>query len=357
MRYQPAGWIMMIGLLLICPTNESSGCTCFSLERDAGVLVGRNYDWDFSDGLVLVNKRNVKKPYGVFSRGSDAGWSSKYGSVTFNQYGRDFPQGGINEMGLVIEILWLNGTVFPPDDDRIDLGSTQWIQYQLDMSASVAEVLESFDRVQVLGEVEIHYFLTDRSGAAASIEFLEGKRVVHVSGESMPATVLTNHSYSRSKEYLLGHKGWGGSNDAPQSTRSLDRFVRAASLKLELDKKSREVESVFQILDAVSQGEHTQWSIVYDPNRLRVHFKTQRCRAVKRIDFDALDFACTSPVLMVDIDSDGAGSLADRWEEYTRDANLGLIKRSFGKTSFLQQISEEALGVIASHPDRSICSP
>jgi choloylglycine hydrolase len=26
-------------------------------------------------------------------------WTSRYGSITFNQYGREFPSGGINEKG------------------------------------------------------------------------------------------------------------------------------------------------------------------------------------------------------------------------------------------------------------------
>jgi penicillin V acylase-like amidase (Ntn superfamily) len=30
--------------------------------------------------------------------------------VTFNQYGRNFPSGGMNEAGLVIELMWLEGS-------------------------------------------------------------------------------------------------------------------------------------------------------------------------------------------------------------------------------------------------------
>jgi choloylglycine hydrolase len=33
--------------------------------------------------------------------GKTISWISKYGSITFNQYGREFPTGGMNEKGLV----------------------------------------------------------------------------------------------------------------------------------------------------------------------------------------------------------------------------------------------------------------
>ena len=36
-----------------------------------------------------------------------ARWTSKFGSVTFNQYGKDNPMGGVNERGLVIEVMEL----------------------------------------------------------------------------------------------------------------------------------------------------------------------------------------------------------------------------------------------------------
>ena len=39
------------------------------------------------------------------AKGTPASWVSKYGSVTFNQYGRELPTGGMNEAGLVVETI------------------------------------------------------------------------------------------------------------------------------------------------------------------------------------------------------------------------------------------------------------
>ena len=64
-------------------------------------------------------------------------WTSRFGSLTFNQYGREFPSGGINEKGLVVELMWLDDTRYPAPDGRGELPTLQWIQYQLDTAANV----------------------------------------------------------------------------------------------------------------------------------------------------------------------------------------------------------------------------
>jgi len=66
------------------------------------VLFGRNYDWNFGDGLIFVNKRGVAKTSSGSESPNPAKWISRYGSVTFNQYGRENPTGGMNEAGLVV---------------------------------------------------------------------------------------------------------------------------------------------------------------------------------------------------------------------------------------------------------------
>jgi choloylglycine hydrolase len=298
----------------------------------------------------------MTKSTSIFSDDAPS-WTSKFGSITFNQYGRDFPQGGMNEAGLVIEILWLNDTVYTDDDHRIPMDPTHWIQYQLDTSASVEEVIESFERVQLQASYTVHFFITDRTGEAASIEFLDGKLVVHRSEENMPATVLTNSTYEESLRFLQGLKDWGGENPLPDSRSSLSRFGRAAVLSRGIRAENRDgVGEVFEVLDAVTQGDHTQWSIVYDLNALRIHFRTHGSRQIKSVDLADVDFACATPMQYVDIDLKGEGDLAGRWGTYTRKVNRDLIERAFKKTSFLQGASSEVIGVFAAYPDRAKCA-
>src|SRR5436305_3006577 len=93
-------------LSLVCLlVNPALACTTFCLKNRGEVLFGGNYDWDIGDGLVFVNKRGVAKTAADVDSPNPAKWVSEYGSVTFNQYGRENPMGGMNEAGLVVEVM------------------------------------------------------------------------------------------------------------------------------------------------------------------------------------------------------------------------------------------------------------
>src|SRR5262245_47917867 len=112
-------------LFLCLAINDVRACTTFCLKSKGEVLFGKNYDWMIGDGMLFVNKRGVSKT----AQGdgpnpaNPAKWVSKYGSVTFNQYGRENPSGGMNEAGLVIELMWLDDTEWPKEDARPALGT------------------------------------------------------------------------------------------------------------------------------------------------------------------------------------------------------------------------------------------
>ena len=99
----------LVGLgvaVLIAPPVLSCTTVCL-LEREKAV-VAYNYDFHSSERLVLVNKRGTKKVSSVRTQG--AAWTATYGSVTFNQFGRDNPMTGINEEGLAVAQMWLDET-------------------------------------------------------------------------------------------------------------------------------------------------------------------------------------------------------------------------------------------------------
>lgn len=78
---------------------NSYACTTFVLKTENDLVFGRNLDWVSDNGVVVVNKRNVKKTSLIFPPEKPVEWISKYGSVTFNQFGAEFPFGGMNEEG------------------------------------------------------------------------------------------------------------------------------------------------------------------------------------------------------------------------------------------------------------------
>ncbi|MFZ2053896.1 MAG: linear amide C-N hydrolase [Candidatus Aminicenantales bacterium] len=221
--------VLIFCLLAASGFRQIQACTAFVMRGGGTFLLAKNLDWPIGDGFVFVNKRDVSKV--AFSPGtaSPLRWTSKYGSLTFNQFGREFPLGGMNEAGLVIEELNA-GEGCRPSASRLTLNEFQWIQYHLDNHRSVKEVLKDDPRLRIFPLLlRLHYLVTDRKGNTAVIECAGGK-MTYYSGDDLPVPVLSNNSYEESLRTLRLHRGFGGDRIVSNGPESLERFVRAATL-------------------------------------------------------------------------------------------------------------------------------
>jgi penicillin V acylase-like amidase (Ntn superfamily) len=339
---------LMVLLLAAAPVLS---CTTFCLRGGGEVLFGKNYDWMIGDGMVFVNKRGVAKISADPEEKNPASWTSRYGSVTFNQYGWESPSGGMNEAGLVIELMWLDETQWPAADARPTVDVLEWIQYNLDIAATVTEVIANAEKIRVESQVKLHYLVSDRSGNAATIEYLNGKLVAHT-GKDLPIHALANDSYARSVNYARS-----AANAASES--SFDRFTRAGARAREFAKKphteKEAVDYAFETLGDVAQKGSTQWSIVYDQKRAKVHFRTRKSPEVKTIRADAFDYSCGKALKVLDVDSGATGDVTSAFANYTRAANRDLIERSFSGTPFLQGVPATERDQIAAFPERFGC--
>jgi penicillin V acylase-like amidase (Ntn superfamily) len=349
--------LAIITLAVLLPLDMKA-CTTFCLAKNGEVLFGKNYDWNIDHGMVFVNKRGVKKT-ALGDSGEEknpVSWVSKYGNVTFNQYGRENPSGGINEKGLVIELMWLEAGKYPAPDSRPALGTLEWIQYQLDTSATIEDVIKNSSAVRIASEIPLHYLVSDKTGNVVSVEFLDGKPVFHT-GKTMPVKTLTNDTYSSSLAHADKYKAANGLKDLPKSYRSLDRFTRAAWMVKDFENAKIEspVKYAFSILADVAQGESTQWSIVYDQKNMRVYFRTRTSPKIKNFDVTAFDFSCSTAVKIFDMNTDEQGAVTGYFADYTRKANRDLIERSFSGTPFLTSVPKEARDELASYPEAMTC--
>src|SRR2546422_2913967 len=343
--------------LLCLFLNQTFACTTFCLVGRGEVLFGRNYDWTIGDALVLVNKRGVAKTATIIDSDNGAKWISKYGSVTFNQYGRENPTGGMNEMGLVVEQMWLSDTEYPKVDARPAVGSQEWIQYVLDNSATTSEAIKNAEGLRIESDVKVHYLINDKAGMTASVEFLKGMMVVHT-GANLATPTLTNDTYDNSLNYAK-HTDVAKAN----SNESLDRFTRAVKQTKDFNRRplsdQQAVAYAFDVLTDVAQKNRTdtrtQWSIVYDQKRGKVYFRTLPSPQVKSVDTKAFDYACGTPVKMFDMNAKESGDVTARFIDYSRKANRELIERSFNGTSFLKDTPAMARLYVASYPESFTC--
>lgn len=357
------GISFVLCILFLCLLPQAGQpCTTFCLDHGDQHAFGKNYDWTVEDGLVIINKRRVSKT-ALANSGADpiqpARWTSRYGSMTFNQYGRELPMGGMNETGLVIESMLLTETEYPAPDSRPSISGLQWIQYQLDNFSTVEEVIASDSQLRISPgrDPGIHYLACDRAGDCASIEFLHGKMVVHTN-ETMPVKTLANSTYRESIEYLKRHHGSGAELPTLSSVNSLDRFVRAAHMVKTYDPKTQRspVDYAFDILKNVRSSMDTQWSIIYDMQNLRAFFRTLSNQQIRYVDLKPFDLSCAKPVKVLDIHAQLSGDVTDNFIDYTRQINRNLIGNAFRKTVFLYHVTGRFLDKLAQYPESTICT-
>lgn len=276
--------ILIITTCLIFIKNTKA-CTAFCLQSGSDYYLSKNLDWSIEDGYVFLNEKNVRKSILItelFSK-NEFNWTSKYRSLTFNQFGKEFPLGGINEHGLVIEELNATPVKLQLNDSSVNLNEFQLTQYLLDVCASVKEVEEQLLKFQYKPIIQqLHYLLADRSGNVLIVEF-DGEKFNLYDARETEVPVLSNNNYSESLQYLKHFKGFGGDLEVVNRPGSNERFVTVAN-KLKLYKNENPLNYSVEILDAVKQTD-TRWSIVYDIHKLCIFFKSQSCKSTLVFNF------------------------------------------------------------------------
>jgi len=290
----------------------SQACTSFCVDTGDGCVFGANQDNPVDAGTVVVKKRYVLKTgWEAGTTGQYARWIARYGSVTFDYAGYQMAWAGMNEAGLMISTMALDGTHEPEPDARPPLASALWVQYQLDNHATVAEVINSDSRVRITMAVD-HYLVCDRSGECAVIEFLDGK-MVHYSGDALPVKALSNSAYSEALH---------ASAEQIHVSNSLQRFGAVTKALAFAPASSKPpADYAFDILAGVALP-FNAWRIVFDPLNLRVYWRTNHNPAVRWLDLADLNFSCRTPVMVMDVHADGALDVSDRLTPYSHPASL-----------------------------------
>lgn len=340
----------LVALLCLASAARTPGhaCTTFCTPTADGVVFGRNYDFEIGEGAVLINARGLDKS-GFLPEGPV--WRATYGSVTFNQFGRGFPMGGMNESGLVVELMWLDVTRYPAPDARQPLHELEWIQYQLDTAATVDDVLQSDHRVRIAADVPLHYLVSDARGNAAAIEFLDGRLIAHA-GSDLPVAALANTTYEDS---LRSFQAQGGR--ARRGAGSLERFSRAAAGVPGLARLAggAAVDRAFEILDSATNSA-TRWSIVYEQTARVVHFRTDRLPARRVLRLADLDFSCRSIERALPLEIDVRGDVHTALVDFPAAANRRLVERDYAKSSVTRRTPPVEVARVAAQAERERCA-
>jgi len=330
-------------------TPSSYACTTFCLDSDDNLVVGKNFDWPIGDALLVVNKRNVTKTAYFWTGEQTAVWTSKYGSVTFNPHGAEHPFSGMNEVGLVVSAMGLSASIYQAPDSRPVISALQWIQYQLDNAATVAQVISSdLDlRISNDDQMTLHFLVCDSTGTCATIEFIDGELVYHTQ-ETMPVKVLANSMYSSDLEH------WEKGEIPEDDWSTTERFFTAAQMLEDYDSavSGPAIDYTFDILSNLTWWIDTQWSIAYDIQNQRINFHTFGNENRRYVDLSSFDFSCSTPVKVLDVQQDLSGDISDNFIDYTYEINRDLIEKAYAG----YDVSDQFLDAIAGCPETTVCS-
>jgi penicillin V acylase-like amidase (Ntn superfamily) len=345
-------------VFIIYIQNSAKACSTFCIFRDNCLIVGRNYDWSFAKGYIMVNKKNQKKKafrYWEESSSNLATWTSKYGSITFNQYGMDNAFSGMNEAGLVVSELWLEQTQYPVADSRVSMSVDQYVQYILDNFSSVDEIVATDSQVRLRPTTDnftkIHFIVIDHTGKGITIEFINGKMVYYL-GNNMPVKAITNDTYESSLTYF--NRGI-----APRASdnSSLARFYRSAIMANDFNPASSGpvVDYAFNVLSKVSQGSWTRFSIVFDIKNMKIYFKSLANSNLKYFDFNSFDFSCQTGSKALDINTSSTGDVTSLFINYTTQINEQLITEAWADLGYTN-VYRPALTLISEYPKTFECT-
>lgn len=307
---------LLLTFLTLVSVQSALACTrAVYFGKEGQTVTGRTMDWleDMQSNLWIF-------PRGM-AREGDMGekslkWTSKYGSVIASGYEAGTAD-GMNEKGLVANMLYLAESEYPLKDDRPTLVTGAVVQYLLDNFATVEEAVaamrqEKFRVVSVMApngsKGTVHFSISDVSGDSAIFEYIKGKLVIH---HGRQCQVMTNSPiYS---EQLALNEYWkqiGGTVMLPGTNRAADRFARASfyiNAAVQSANPREAVAAVFSVMRNVSVPRgistpaqpnisSTIWRTVADQKNKIYYFEGTASPGIVWVKLDQIDFKKDSGV-------------------------------------------------------------
>ena len=303
----------LVIIFSVIPQKRVRACTrvVYQGNKDM-VITGRTMDW----------KEDTRSNIWIFPRGMERNgevgkdpmrWKSKYGSVVTSAYDICSTD-GMNEKGLVANLLWLAESSYPQwNGEKPALSIAAWVQYMLDNFATVNEAVSGIEKntFDVVSDMmpdgtrmaTLHLSISDATGDNAIFEYIDGKLNIH---HNRSYQVMTNSPVFDQQLALDDYwKTIGGTTFLPGTNRAADRFVRA-SFYINAIPKTEDTRtalaSVFSVIRNTSVPfgistpdqpniSSTRWRTVSDQKDKVYYFESTLYPNVFWVDFKDVDFS------------------------------------------------------------------
>ncbi len=327
MKHQPSIWALLLTIALLF-NYPAWACTRVVYHGpEDNFITGRTMDFgiDIPANLWLF-------PRGMERHGevgpNSIRWTSRYGSIAASSWDIATPD-GMNEKGLVANLLWLVDSEYPefdPNGTVPGLTIAAWAQYVLDNFATVAEAVESLRQESFVVVTDfipgtdkfttIHLSISDATGDSAIFEYINGRLEIH---HSRDYRVMTNDPVYAKQLAIRGY--WEtipGTLFLPGTNRAADRFVRASyyidAIPQTADSRVA-VASVFSVIRNVSVPygissadqphiSNTRWRVVADQRERVYYFENVLTPNVLWVDLKQVNFEAGQPVRRLKLDQD-----------------------------------------------------
>lgn len=316
-------FLLSIYFLSYIIVDTTNACTRVVYKGfDNQIITARSMDWKepMMTNLWILPKGMERN--GEVGK-SPMTWVSKYGSVIATAYDIASTD-GMNEKGLVANLLWLAESSYPEWEGKVPVMSISiWVQYMLDNFATVSEAVAAFKNqdIAVVSDMmpdgtrmaTLHLSISDATGDNAIFEYIDGKLNIH---HGLEYQVMTNSPvYDQQLSLNEYWKNIGGTTFLPGTNRAADRFVRA-SFYINAIPKSEDpkvaIASVFSVIRNVSvpfgittENEpnisSTRWRTVSDQKNLIYFYESALYPNVFWVDFNDIDLSENGSVKKLDL--------------------------------------------------------
>ena len=288
------------------------------------VLTGRTMDFSMEiPANQWIFPRGMKRNGEIGKNAVE--WTSKYGSLAVSSWDISTTD-GMNEKGLVANMLWLVESEYPVFDkggNKKGIAISLWAQYVLDNFATVDEAVKALEKetFAVVSDfipgtdkfTTVHLSISDATGDNAILEYIKGKLVIHHD----PSYIVMTNDPTYDKQLAIA-KYWEsipGKTFLPGSVTAADRFVRASFFINSIpqtDNTRVAVASVFSVIRNTSvpygfeiEGypnlSTTRWRAVADQKNLVYYFETALTPNTFWVDLKKIDFSEKASVRKLDL--------------------------------------------------------
>jgi penicillin V acylase-like amidase (Ntn superfamily) len=303
---------------------------------DDRFTTSRSMDWETNISTSLwIFPKGMSRDGGIDE--NSIKWVSLYGSIITSGFDCATAD-GMNEKGLVANLLWLSEADFG-ESDKPTLSVGALAQYVLDNYANVNETVEGLRKndFQLIasalphneGVPKVHLVVSDAVGDSAILEYIDGALFIHHSKDYKVAT--NSPAYDQQLSINSYWQDIGGEAMLPGTHRSADRFARASFYTDSTDVRtfdnermvistaigiSRDASVPFSTNENVAA---TLWRTIADQKALKYYFDSAVSPSIFWVDIHKLDLKEGAEVKVLDLKEYPmyAGEVSDKFKEST----------------------------------------